>query len=1036
MWDKGKEVRLVLNPGRTGICTGNSRMRGERRFVQVKFSDGTTDFISENEIESASEIDLNDHYELIRQGAYGRSADLRRNLTYVHLAGRLANLVYSMGITNTDFYAHQYKPLLTLLDSPANGILIADEVGLGKTIEAGLIWTELRARFDMRRLLVICPAMLREKWHDELMRRFGINASILDAKGLLEELKKPKTTTGDGQAWVVSYQSVRPPKDWKAKRNSDVKKPTAKRLLADLLDESGDGEPLVDMVIFDEAHYMRNRESAAYTLGELVRDIADYLVLLSATPINLKNDDLFNLLKLTDPEHFQYPHDFAQMLEANRPLIRARDLALNPNASADHITARLTEAIEQPLLQNSLQLRALLENPPSDELLQQKEYRAELAGSLERINLLGHVLTRTRKRDIHLKRPKRVIQRERVQMTEIEREFYLAVTELTRDYAWRRDISDGFLLATPQRQVCSCPAATARAWMSGEASWIEDIADEYDLDDDFSPEISMSLKEYLKARLPRKVTVEELERNDSKFERLLMVLSDFLKTHPNEKIILFTAFRATAVYLVDRLNKSKIQSTLIWGNMSRTKQEVIDDFREDQKIKLLVSTEVAAEGVDLQFCHVLVNYDLPWNPMRVEQRIGRIDRLGQEADLLHIWNLYFQETIDDRIVVRLMDRLRIFEETLGEPEPIVGETISRLEASLLIRPLTEAEENQRIEQAAQAIENLRQVQNQLQENAAQMMAHGGLLLEKIAAAQEFSRRVTESDLVVYVRDFLVNHAPGHRFEQDPKDSLLFDIQLPPATTAEFEEFLRRKQLLGQTSLATGMVRACRFRNKVSSQKTRSVEVINQFHPIVRFVSERLREIGEHFYPIVAIKVSKVNCGSFEPGDYVFCVKRWGFEGIKSEELLYATVGLIDGDRILSDDDSDMLVNTARLYGEDWLDASSLIDGKKVENRLDQIEESLDSAFEQALARKQNENADRASFQIYSLQQHLDRKLPGFREQLHRYVAQGKKGPANMTQGKINKLESKCAAQMERIRMREKISPSKSFICAGLIRIEQ
>jgi len=1037
LWDKGVEVRLVANPGRAGICTGNSRMRGNRQFVQVKFADGTTDFLSVNELEPASEIDLNDHYTLIRQGAYGRSSDLRRNLTYVHLAGRLANLVYSMGITNTDFYAHQYKPLLTLLESPANGILIADEVGLGKTIEAGLIWTELRARFDMRRLLVVCPAMLREKWRDELMRRFGINAAIMDAKGLLEELKKPRTVSGDGQAWIVSYQSVRPPKDWKSTKTSDVKKPTAKRLLGDLLDENADNEPLVDMVIFDEAHYMRNRESAAYTLGELIRDTADYLVLLSATPINLRNDDLYNLLKLTDPEHFQFPHDFAQMLEANRPLIQARDLALNPTASAESIVERLNEAIEQPLLSNSIQLRSLLIDPPNDVRLQQKIYRAELAESLERINLLGHVLTRTRKRDIHIKRPKRKIKRERVPMTELEREFYMAVTELTRDYAWHKDISDGFLLATPQRQVCSCPAATARAWMSGDTSWLDDIADEFDLDDDSTAAVSMSLKEYLKTRLPRKITVEELERNDSKFERLQKVLSEFLITQADEKIILFTAFRTTAIYLVDRLNKGNISATLVWGNMSRPKQEVIDDFREDKKLKVLVSTEVAAEGVDLQFCHVLVNYDLPWNPMRVEQRIGRIDRLGQEADLLHIWNLYFQDTIDDRIVVRLMDRLRIFEEALGEPEPIVGETISRLEAALLTRPLTEEEENQRIEQAAQAIENIRQVQNQLQENAAQMMAHGGLLLEKIAAAQEFSRRVTESDLVIYVRDYLSSHAQGHRFEQHTNDPQLFDIQLPPATSAEFDDFLRRKQLLGQTYLATGSIRTCRFLNKVSSQSTRSIEVINQFHPLVRFVSDRLRDIGEHFYPVVSIKIPKNYCGSTIPsGDYVFCVKRWGFEGIKSEELLYASAAKLNSESILSEDTADMLVNIARLHGEDWLDAPEFIDGAVVEHVLDRLEVNVDVAFEQTLARKQNENSDRASFQNRSLQQHMERKLPGLKEQLNRYLAQGKKGPANMTQGKINKLTSKSATQAERIKLREKISSSKNFLCAGLIRVER
>jgi hypothetical protein len=213
-------------------------------------------------------------------------------------------------------------------------------------------------------------------------------------------------------------------------------------------------------------------------------------------------------------------------------------------------------------------------------------------------------------------------------------------------------------------------------------------------------------------------------------------------------------------------------------------------------------------------------------------------------------------------------------------------------------------------------------------------------------------------------------------------------------------------------------------------------VVNQFHPLVRFVSERLRDIGEHFYPVVSIKVPKIHCGSIAPDDYVFCVKRWGFEGIKSEELLCASATQIDSDGVLSDDDADMLVNIARLHGEDWLDASALVEGANVESRLDRLEVALDLAFDQTLARKQNENSDRASFQIRSLQQHMDRKLPGLKEQLHRYLAQGKKGPANMTQGKINKLESKCATQAERIKMRKIVNPSKNFICAGLIRIER
>src|SRR6185369_2901864 len=128
---------------------------------------------------------------LLRNTQFGTADDLRRTITHVRLTGRLADVIYSMEATNTDFYAYQFKPVLKMLLSPSNGILIADEVGLGKTIEAGLIWTELRCRFDMRRLMVICPAVLQEKWQDELERRMGVKADIVSAAELLRVLKRP-----------------------------------------------------------------------------------------------------------------------------------------------------------------------------------------------------------------------------------------------------------------------------------------------------------------------------------------------------------------------------------------------------------------------------------------------------------------------------------------------------------------------------------------------------------------------------------------------------------------------------------------------------------------------------------------------------------------------------------------------------------------------------------------------------------------------------------------------------------------------------
>ncbi len=254
-FESGQLVRSIDNPGRRGIITNSPpRVRPSGTYYQIQWSDGRIDRCHEHELERAEAASASDPFDLAGKGRYGRAGNLRRSLTYVHLSGRIANLVYAMGITNTDFYSHQYRPLLTLLDSPATGLLIADEVGLGKTIEAGLIWTEFRARYDFRRLVVICPAMLREKWRDELRNRFGIDPQIVDAAGLLDELRRPTHTLGEGKAWIISFNGARPPKSWRYSASAEAKKAGGVRWrLADFLYESSEDEPLIDLVIFDEA---------------------------------------------------------------------------------------------------------------------------------------------------------------------------------------------------------------------------------------------------------------------------------------------------------------------------------------------------------------------------------------------------------------------------------------------------------------------------------------------------------------------------------------------------------------------------------------------------------------------------------------------------------------------------------------------------------------------------------------------------------------------------------------------------------------
>jgi hypothetical protein len=204
----GQQVRLIHDPGRIGVVTGKTVVRKDVTLWLVQFPKGS-DWVPEDQLEVLPDS-LEHPVELLKRGRVGATADLRRMLTHVRLTGRLADVLYSMDMTGTDFYAYQFKPLVKLLNSPSTGIVLADEVGLGKTIEAGLLWTELRGRFHFRRLFVLCPAVLRGKWVKELHTRFGVRADTLGAADVLDRLRE---SVGEGPsatfAIVASMQGVR-----------------------------------------------------------------------------------------------------------------------------------------------------------------------------------------------------------------------------------------------------------------------------------------------------------------------------------------------------------------------------------------------------------------------------------------------------------------------------------------------------------------------------------------------------------------------------------------------------------------------------------------------------------------------------------------------------------------------------------------------------------------------------------------------------------------------------------------------------------
>ena len=1025
------DVVSVDDPGRRGRTVGEPRSRSDGRVYRVQWNDGTTGWTPEYAIEFLDEGD-DDVFTLLKKQRFGRLNDLRRNLTFIQLSGRLANVVYSMGTTNTDFLPYQYKPVLTFLESPSNGILIADEVGLGKTIEAGLIWTELRARYDARRLVVVCPAMLCDKWSLELDTKFGIEATRLDATGLAGELKRNRHEIRDGRGYVCSLQGLRPPSGWR-----DTDKRGGRIELARVLEELTESEPAIDLLVIDEAHYLRNPETQSAAIGRLLREVSEHVVLLSATPVNNREDDLYQLLRLVDPDSFYVPDQFPHVLSANEPLVRARNLVLDLASTGTEIHEQLQVARQHPLLQDNRQLQGLLDAPLDADFLSETANRVELANRIERINLLRHTVNRTRKVEVNEWKVMREAKSHFVDLDPDgpEREFYVNVTNAIRRYASDRDISDGFLLSPPQRQMSSCMYAAARSWADRTA--LSDVANLVYEDQGAmeTPRYSAGpLIEHIANEVLPGFDIEYLRKYDTKLESFLAAVTYYLTEHIDEKIIVFSYFKATLHYLDERLSAYGVPSQVLHGGVAENKQAAIDRFRNSSNIRVLLTSEIASEGVDLQFCSLLVNYDLPWNPMKIEQRIGRIDRIGQRAEKVLIWNMGYTDTIDDRIYTRLLEKLGIFERALGGMETVLGELISGLTSDLMSHELTPEQEEVRIEQTYLAAENVRRQQDELEANAAHLIAHGGYILERVRSAHEFKRRITDRDLKAYVKDYLDRYAEGFEFREDDRDPLTVTIRLPAGFATRLYEYIRSARLHGQSRLPGGESIRCQFLNKID-RITPKLEIISQFHPLVRFISKDLKERSEGFYPLVAVRVRRLTAPYLTTGKYAFVAKRWTFSGLRTDEELHArAMDLDEGASLLDGDRSWDLVNAAKVDGSDWLSVANEVSVEQLESAFDKCDVRLQADYDIAKRDRTNENSDRVTLQRVTAARHRDRLLATQRGLLDRYRMEDRQRLIPMTEGRVRAIERKFELHLERLRQQGEMTSSVADVCYGVVRV--
>lgn len=316
---KDDQVQLRSDRSKVGKVIRSPQLRNGAYWYRIRLHAGGLVVAHEADL-TRFEADVSPD-QLLLKGAFGDKDDFLRLVTFHKLDTPLDNTLYSLQGSRTAFYPHQYKPLLKFLDSPDQRLLIADEVGLGKTIEAGLVLIEQRARQALRRVLVVCPAALCLKWREEMWHRFDEEFNIIDAPEFRQQLHRLGQQGDLSEARdIISLQAVR----------NDTH-----------LDLMNVTPPPLDLLIVDEAHHLRNRQTLSHRTIRALAQNAHAVLLLTATPIQLGEENLFNLFRLLDDSEFDDFEVFEDRLRANEPVVEAQRLARAIPPPIDEIRNRI-----------------------------------------------------------------------------------------------------------------------------------------------------------------------------------------------------------------------------------------------------------------------------------------------------------------------------------------------------------------------------------------------------------------------------------------------------------------------------------------------------------------------------------------------------------------------------------------------------------------------------------------------------------------------------------------------------------------------
>lgn len=757
----GAAVRRRADPAIVGIVRSRAwNEQLEDWIYKVQFGLGTIG-LPGDELEPLPET--SDPWSDLAAGSLGDPDTLQRLLVVRRIQKPASRIAAAFGTARARVMPYQFKPLLKFLESQSQRLLIADDVGLGKTIEAGYVLRELRARTNLERVLVIVPARLREKWRNELERRFDERFAVVNRRRVLRELLEPIAAgrdVGDLQ-WIVSYESLR---------------------TKEVIEAFQDLGPAIDLTIVDEAHKARNPDTLQSRAVRAAVDCSTSALFLTATPIQTSLENLFNLLRILEPDTFQRFDVFTSQLDATRPVGRA--LAALRRSPPNTESAR--QELEQMFAREGAATRSFLSS-----LMQ----RLADASSLTRTDLvalqrdiselspISYIMSRTRKVEVLPDRPVRNAQAVMVTMTEAERTYYDAVVDMCRA-ASTSSWGESMWALSAYRCAASCiPASveyfrqharepagevsTLSAELEEESPWLEG--------DGQKPAPTGASVGTLLGRLLGKTPARfPVDSKFTAFRRALQEVWDEDRGagRRQRKVVVFAFFKRTLSYVSQRLAAAGVQHERIDGDMPISEREdAMERFLNQPQLLVLLSSEVGSEGLDLQEASVVVNYDLPWNPMVVEQRIGRIDRIGQRSPTLSILNLTLKDTIEERILLRLYERIGVFKDTIGEIEEILGEQVQDLVTEALTGQLSPQDQERQADLTASAIVNERLQAHRLQTEAESLIAGDQAFLDEVEGLIGERKVPSAQELHRFIRGFLVTRYPG---SQVP-DSLVDDI---------------------------------------------------------------------------------------------------------------------------------------------------------------------------------------------------------------------------------------------------------------------